>query len=78
MSSTEFTLLPQGLEHHRILNSSQAAAFWGVSLPHWRRLYKASRVPSPIHISERKLGWRAVDLIEALESRSRLSGQVGR
>jgi predicted DNA-binding transcriptional regulator AlpA len=59
--------LPPQLEAARVVSAAQAAAYWGVSLPHWRRLYRAGRVPRPIKIGERKLGWRAVDLLAAIE-----------
>ena len=51
----------------RILDSAQAAEFWGVSLPHWRRLYREGKVPRGIRIGVRKLGWRVSDLIDAPE-----------
>jgi predicted DNA-binding transcriptional regulator AlpA len=60
----------QEIERHRIPDSMQASAFWGVSRSHWRRLYRAKRVPSPIRIGERKLGWRAGDLIDGLDARA--------
>jgi predicted DNA-binding transcriptional regulator AlpA len=71
MSDNSLLSLSPGIERHRILNSAQACAFWGVSLPHWRRLYWAGKVPKPIKIGDRKLGWRASDLIDALAERSR-------
>jgi predicted DNA-binding transcriptional regulator AlpA len=55
----------------RILNSAQASQYWGVSLPHWRRLYRAGKVPSPIRIGVRKCEWRLDDLIDALAERAR-------
>jgi predicted DNA-binding transcriptional regulator AlpA len=61
--------LPPQLEAARIVSAAQAAAYWGVSLPHWRRLYRAGRVPHPIKVGERKLGWRAGDLLAAIEAR---------
>jgi predicted DNA-binding transcriptional regulator AlpA len=57
-------VLPPQLETARMVSAAQAAAYWGVSLPHWRRLYRAGRVPHPI-----KLGWRARDLLAAIEAR---------
>jgi hypothetical protein len=33
-------------------------------------MYREKRVPSPIHISTRKLGWRAGDLVDALAARA--------
>jgi predicted DNA-binding transcriptional regulator AlpA len=55
----------------RIVDSAEAAEFWGVSLPHWRRLYRHQKVPTPIKIGDRKLGWQLGILIDALEARSR-------
>ena len=62
--------LPEGISRHRILSAAQSAALWGVSLPTWRRMYRASEVPPPIKLSARRLGWRAGDLIDALASRT--------
>lgn len=62
--------LPSEIARHRILNSTEAAAFWGVSVPHWRRLYRANEVPCPIKLGARKLGWRVGDLIDALAARA--------
>jgi predicted DNA-binding transcriptional regulator AlpA len=61
--------LPADLARHRILDSQQSAAFLNISLPHFRRLYRAKRVPEPIKLSSRKLGWKAGDLIAWLDSR---------
>jgi predicted DNA-binding transcriptional regulator AlpA len=62
--------LPPEIERNRMLDSAQASAFWGVSRSHWRRLYRARRVPMPIKVGERKLGWRASDLIDGLAKRA--------
>jgi predicted DNA-binding transcriptional regulator AlpA len=62
--------LPAQLEAARIVSADQAAAYWGVSTPHWRRLYRAGQVPTPIKIGERKLGWRVSDLLHAIERRA--------
>jgi predicted DNA-binding transcriptional regulator AlpA len=62
--------LPADISRFRILNAAQSATFWGVSLPSWRRLYRDKKVPDPIKLSERRLGWRAGDLIDALEKRA--------
>lgn len=61
--------LPPELTRNRILNSAQSAAFWGVSLMTWRRLYRANKVPAPIQVSAGKYGWRVVDLINALDAK---------
>jgi predicted DNA-binding transcriptional regulator AlpA len=63
--------LPIGAARHRILDSASASKFWGVSLPHWRRLYRDEKVPRPLKIGDRKLGWQLGTLIDALEARSR-------
>jgi predicted DNA-binding transcriptional regulator AlpA len=73
MRANNLSALSLEIERHRILDSAQASAFWGVSLPHWRRLYRSRQVPAPIKIGERKLGWRAGDLIDGLEDRARSS-----
>jgi predicted DNA-binding transcriptional regulator AlpA len=62
--------LPPELSRNRILGAADAAAFWGVSVPHWRRLYRAKQVPRPIRLSERRLGWRVGDLVDALAARA--------
>jgi predicted DNA-binding transcriptional regulator AlpA len=63
--------LPIDAARHRILDSASASKFWGVSLPHWRRLYRDEKVPRPLKIGDRKLGWQLGALIDALEARSR-------
>ena len=62
--------LPSDLGRSRVLDAAAASAFWGVSLPHWRRLYRAGKVPRPIKIGERKLGWRIGALADALAVRA--------
>lgn len=62
--------LPSDLARHRILGSAEAAEFWNVSLPHWRRLYRMGKVPKPIRVGDRKLGWQFGDLIDALAKRA--------
>jgi predicted DNA-binding transcriptional regulator AlpA len=53
-----------------VLNSSEAAMFVGLSLPHFRRLYRAGRVPRPLQLGERKLGWRIGDLIDHVAAKA--------
>lgn len=69
MDAKSITLPPEA-ERSRILDSAQASTFWGVSRSHWRRLYQSRRVPTPIKIGERKLGWRVGDLIDGLNARA--------
>jgi predicted DNA-binding transcriptional regulator AlpA len=61
--------LPFDLGRNRVVDAAAASAFWGISLPHWRRLYRAGKVPRPIKIGERKLGWRVGALVDALKAR---------
>ena len=61
--------LPSDLGRNRILDAATASEFWGVSLAHWRRMYRAGTVPKPIKIGERKLGWRVGALVDALKAR---------
>lgn len=49
--------VPPEYARNRVLDSKQAAAFLGLSLSHFRRLYRLGKVPRPINISERKYGW---------------------
>jgi predicted DNA-binding transcriptional regulator AlpA len=63
--------LPSDLGRSRILDTAEASAFWGVSLPHWRRLYRTGKVPHPIKVGERRLGWRVGALADALNARER-------
>jgi predicted DNA-binding transcriptional regulator AlpA len=65
--------LPPDLGRNRVLDSRKSAEFWGVSLPHWRRLYRAGKVPPPIRIGDRKYGWRLGDLIDELAERAKTS-----
>ena len=61
--------LPSDIGRHRVLNTAESAAFCRFSIPHWRRLYRANKVPQPIRLSARKLGWCAGDLVDWLEAR---------
>jgi predicted DNA-binding transcriptional regulator AlpA len=67
--------LPPELARTRILPTHASAAFWGVSEPHWRRLYRAGKVPQPIKIGDRKLGWHVGDLADALAVRETVDAQ---
>ena len=46
----------------RLVGSTEAADFLNFSLGHFRKLYRAGKVPAPIRLSERKLAWRISDL----------------
>jgi predicted DNA-binding transcriptional regulator AlpA len=62
-------VLPRELMRSRIFDTSEAAAFCGFSVAHWRRLYRTGKAPKPVQLSTRKLGWRAGDLVDWLQSR---------
>jgi predicted DNA-binding transcriptional regulator AlpA len=62
--------LPTEMSRYRILGSADAAKFWGVSVPHWRRLERAGKVPKSILVGDRKKGWQLGALIDSLEARS--------
>jgi len=61
--------LPADLARHRVLDTAEAAAFCKISVPHWRRLYRAQKVPAPVRLSARKYGWRIGDLVDWIEAR---------
>jgi predicted DNA-binding transcriptional regulator AlpA len=67
--------LPPHLERHRLLDTRESASFCGLSIPHWRRLYRAGRTTKPIRLSERKYGWRIGDLVDWIESRQAKAGR---
>jgi predicted DNA-binding transcriptional regulator AlpA len=71
MSSQNKTSLPVDISKCRVLDSSQASELIGFSLPHFRRLYRAKKIPPPIRIGERKYGWRAGELIDWLNSKAK-------
>lgn len=58
--------LPADLAPERILSAAQAADLYGVSLATFNRLRRAGKLPPPIQLSERRIGWRARGLLESL------------
>jgi predicted DNA-binding transcriptional regulator AlpA len=42
----------------------EAAAYFGYSVSHFRALVRAGKLPQPVRIAGRKLGWRASLLSE--------------
>jgi predicted DNA-binding transcriptional regulator AlpA len=62
--------LPPEHSRHRILDVKQTAEFIGQSIPNLRRLYRENKMPQPLKLSSRKLGFRLGDLIDWLEARS--------
>jgi predicted DNA-binding transcriptional regulator AlpA len=55
---------------HRVVSMKEAAAFLGISLPTFKRLRAKGRMPNPVRLSERKLGWRIASLVEFIGQRS--------
>lgn len=62
--------LSADIERHRVLGTAASAAFCGFSVPHWRRLYRTNKIPKPMKLGTRKLGWRAGDLVAWIETRT--------
>jgi predicted DNA-binding transcriptional regulator AlpA len=62
--------LPASLDRDRVLDSAQTANFLGISVPHFRRLYRAKKVPGPIMIGYRKYGWQAGVLIDFVAAKT--------
>ena len=65
---TQHTEIPTIADRARILNTRQTAALFGMSVQHFRRLYRTGKVPPGIRIGERKLGWQlgvATDFLAA-------------
>lgn len=61
--------LPAALERSRLLDSAQSAAMLNYSLAHFRRLYQAGKLPPPVRINGRKMGWPAGVLIDFMTAR---------
>jgi predicted DNA-binding transcriptional regulator AlpA len=74
-----FDYLPTEIVRSRVLDTAEAAAFCNFSVPHWRRLYRARKVPPPMRLSTRKYGWRLGDLVDWIDhnrARGRNSGSI--
>lgn len=61
--------VPSHLENDRILSLQQTAALYGVSISTLRRLRHDGKLPPPIQIGVRRIGWKASDLLAAIEAR---------
>src|SRR3954447_24254921 len=68
MAAFDYDELPIELARNRVLSSVQAAAFLGLSVAHFRRLYRRHRALRPVRLGERRLGWRLGDLIRWIEA----------
>jgi predicted DNA-binding transcriptional regulator AlpA len=54
------------LSRQRVIGIAEGAAILNLSVPHTRRLYRTGKLPKPIKIGARKLGWQAGVLLDAL------------
>jgi predicted DNA-binding transcriptional regulator AlpA len=70
--------MPDEIMRRRIIPTKAAAEFLGFSVPHFRRLYRTNRVPQPLLIGARKLGWRLGDLLDFVEAKVSSSAKGGR
>ena len=61
--------LPPDLKHNRLVGAEPAAAMLGYSVAHFRRLYRAGKIPAPVKINGRKVGWPASVLQNLVTSR---------
>lgn len=50
-------VMPAEYARNRVLDTKQAADFLNLSVSHFRRQYRLGKVPKPISITARKLGW---------------------
>lgn len=63
------TSLPADIAGRRILSTSQAAEYVGMSDKHWRLMHGRGETPRAKRIGERRLGWRLSDLDAWIDSR---------
>ena len=56
-------LLPPAIEGARILSAKQAAELLGLSVATFRRLHWSGRLPAPVQLSTRRIGWKLRDLL---------------
>jgi len=61
--------LPADLNENRVLSARQAAELLGISVATFRRQYWAGKLPKPIRVSDRRLGWFAKSLLRHVASR---------
>ena len=61
--------LPDLPQDHRIVRESEAAAYCGLSLVHFRRLRREQKGPRHVRLSMRRIGYRVRDLLSWLNER---------
>jgi excisionase family DNA binding protein len=61
--------LPPEFKLDRVLTTKQFAELLSLSIPHMRRLVREGKLPQPIRIGARKLGWKASTALDCVSSR---------
>jgi predicted DNA-binding transcriptional regulator AlpA len=59
--------LDEDYTNRPIISTAAAARLLDLSTVHVRRLARAGKLPRPIRIGDRKLGWRTADLKAVIE-----------
>ncbi len=62
--------LPDMPHDLRVVSESDAAAYCGLSLVHFRRLRRSRQGPKHIRLSVRRIGYRIRDLLHWLDERA--------
>jgi predicted DNA-binding transcriptional regulator AlpA len=62
--------LPIEIARQRVLGTSQAAAFVGISSRAWERLRAAGKTPPSVQLGTRKLGYTVESLIAWIAERT--------
>jgi predicted DNA-binding transcriptional regulator AlpA len=57
----------EAIARHRVMNSTQTAAFVGKSIPQLNRLVRAGKFPKPFKIGERDNGWTVGMVIDHID-----------
>ncbi|QRM28681.1 AlpA family transcriptional regulator [Microvirga sp. VF16] len=60
--------LPPEAYRHCVLGVEQTAALLNFSVPQLRRFYREKKMPTPLRLGERKLGWKLGVLIDYLQA----------
>ena len=59
----------EGLERRRVIAEARAADLAALSLPHFRRLRRASQGPRFVRLGERRVGYRVGDVLDWIDAR---------
>jgi predicted DNA-binding transcriptional regulator AlpA len=52
------------IQRNKLLGTAETAAFLNLSVVHLRRLVREQKMPQPIRVTSRKLGWRVGELVD--------------